>query len=157
MPTEMTLAAGISPRLVARRAARRVYYGHPAWRLVPGVLLGADGGAVRARGDEPDLDARGFRADRSREVAAVAHGGDGRRICGAACGGDGCGGGPSERSLVDRTDEWTYVMAEVRRQTNTLGDYYVSADSSRDEVNQAWGIDVLVSTAFTPTLAVLLD
>jgi len=105
MPAEMPLAAGISPRLVARRAARRVYYGYPAWRLVPGVLLGADGGAVRARGDEPHLDARGFRADRSREVAAVAQGGDGRRIGGAGCGGDGCGGGPSERALVDRAGQ----------------------------------------------------
>src|SRR6516165_6279149 len=107
----MPLATGISPQLVARRAARRVYYGHPAWRLVPGVLLGVDGGAVRARGHEPHLDARGFRADRSREVAAVAQGDDGRRISAAACGGDWCGGGPSERSLVDRTDDRTYVMA----------------------------------------------
>src|SRR6516164_9906980 len=111
MSSEMPLAARISPRFVARRAARRVYDGHPAWRLVPGVLLGADGGAVRARGNEPHLDARGCRADRSREVVAVAQGGDGRRIGAAACGGDWCGGGPSERSLVDRTDGGTYVMA----------------------------------------------
>src|SRR5262245_7326008 len=111
MPAEMPFAAGISPQLVARRAARRVYYGHPAWRLVPGVLLGADGGAVRARGDEPHLDARGFRADRSREVAAVAQGGDGRRIGAAACRCDWFGGGPSPRSLVDRTDDRTDVMA----------------------------------------------
>jgi predicted metal-binding membrane protein len=37
-------------------------------------------------------------------------GGDGRRIGGAACGGDGCCGGPSERAVVDRTDGRTYVM-----------------------------------------------
>src|SRR6516162_414065 len=115
MPAEMPLTVGISPRFVARPAARRVYYGHPTWRLVPGVLLGSDGGAVRARGDEPHLDARGYGADRCREVAAVAQGGDGRRIGAATCGGDWCGGGPSERSLVDgtddRTDDRTYVMA----------------------------------------------
>src|SRR5262245_20025613 len=107
MPAEMPLAAGVSARLVARRAARRVYYGRPAWRLVPGMLLGVDGGAVCARGDEPHLDARGFRADRSREVAAVAQGSDGRRIGAAGCSGHRCGRGPSERALVDRPDDRT--------------------------------------------------
>jgi len=75
--------------------------------------VGVDGGAVCARGDEPHLDARGFRADRSREVAAVAQGGDGRRVGAAAGGGDWCGGGASERSLVDRADGRAYVRTDV--------------------------------------------
>jgi len=66
-------------------------------------------------GNEPHLDARGCRADRSREVVAVAQGGDRRRFGAAACVGDWCGGGASERALVDRTDDRTdgrtYVMA----------------------------------------------
>jgi hypothetical protein len=45
----------------------------------------------------------------------------------------------------------------VRRQTNTYGNYYVSADSSTEEVNSAWGIDVLVSNQFTAGTAVLVD
>jgi hypothetical protein len=49
------------------------------------------------------------------------------------------------------------TWSAVRRQVNTYGSYYVAADPSSEEVNQAWGIDVLVSTAFTAGTAVLLD
>jgi HK97 family phage major capsid protein len=49
------------------------------------------------------------------------------------------------------------TWSAVRRQTNTYGNYYVAADPSSDEVNSAWGVDVLVSTQFTAGTAVLLD
>jgi len=39
---------------------------------VPGLLLGADGVAVRPRGHERRVDGSGRRTDRDREVAAVA-------------------------------------------------------------------------------------
>ena len=49
------------------------------------------------------------------------------------------------------------TWSAVRRVTNSLGDYYVAADPSSDEVDQAWGIPVLTSTKFTAGTAVLVD
>jgi HK97 family phage major capsid protein len=49
------------------------------------------------------------------------------------------------------------TWSAVRRQANTYGDYYVSADPSTDEVSSAWGVDVLVSTQFTAGTVVLVD
>lgn len=49
------------------------------------------------------------------------------------------------------------TWSAIRRQTNTYGDYYVSADPSTSEVNTAWGIPVVVSTQFTAGQFVLLD
>jgi HK97 family phage major capsid protein len=49
------------------------------------------------------------------------------------------------------------TWSAIRRATNTIGDYYAAPDPSTDEVNSAWGVDVLVSTAFTLGKVVLLD
>jgi hypothetical protein len=49
------------------------------------------------------------------------------------------------------------LWSAIRRTTNTLGDYYVSADPSAGEVDQAWGIPMLVSSKFTLGQAVLVD
>ena len=46
--------------------------GDPAWRLVPRLLLGADGRAVRGRPHEPRLDGADRGVHRGREAAAVA-------------------------------------------------------------------------------------
>ena len=46
-------------------------HGRPPRRLVRRLLLGADGGAVRARRHEPGVDGLRRRADRAREDAAV--------------------------------------------------------------------------------------
>ena len=50
---------------------RRPADGHGARRLVRGLLLGADGGAVRARRDEHRLDGPDRGPDRDREAAAL--------------------------------------------------------------------------------------
>ena len=49
------------------------------------------------------------------------------------------------------------TWSAMRRTTNTLGNYFVAADPSADEVNTAWGIPVVVSSKFPPTTAVLVD
>jgi HK97 family phage major capsid protein len=49
------------------------------------------------------------------------------------------------------------TWSAIRRVTNTLGNYMVSADPSTSEVNTAWGVPVLVSTAFTAGKFVLVD
>jgi hypothetical protein len=38
-----------------------------------------------------------------------------------------------------------------------MGRFYVSADPSQDQVDQAWGVEVLQSTAFAAGEAVLVD
>ena len=55
-----------------RDGAGRARMGIAARRVVPRLLLGADGVAVRARGDEPRLDGVRRGADRGREDGAVA-------------------------------------------------------------------------------------
>ena len=49
------------------------------------------------------------------------------------------------------------TWSAMRRTTNTLGNYFVAADPSADEVNTAWGIPVVVSSKFPATTAVLVD
>jgi HK97 family phage major capsid protein len=49
------------------------------------------------------------------------------------------------------------TWSAIRRQTNTYGDYYVASDPSEGQVNQAWGVDVLVSTQFTAGTFTLVD
>jgi HK97 family phage major capsid protein len=49
------------------------------------------------------------------------------------------------------------TWSAVRRQTNTLGDYYVASDPSSGEVDNCWGVPVLVSTQFVRGSAVLVD
>lgn len=49
------------------------------------------------------------------------------------------------------------TWSAIRRTTDTLGRYYAAADPSADEVNQAWGVPVLVSTKFALGEAVLVD
>jgi HK97 family phage major capsid protein len=47
--------------------------------------------------------------------------------------------------------------SEIRRQTNTMGDYYVASDPSTAEVLNAWGVPVLVTTQNPQGKGLLLD
>jgi hypothetical protein len=49
------------------------------------------------------------------------------------------------------------TWSAVRRHVDSYGRCYVSSDPSTDEVNNAWGVDVLTSTQFTLGQVVLLD
>lgn len=49
------------------------------------------------------------------------------------------------------------TWSAIRRTTNTQGDYYATADPTNGETGTAWGVPVLVSTAFTPGVVVLVD
>jgi HK97 family phage major capsid protein len=49
------------------------------------------------------------------------------------------------------------TWSAVRRHVDSYGRYYAARDPSGAEVNTAWGIDVLVSTQFTPGTFVLVD
>ncbi len=49
------------------------------------------------------------------------------------------------------------TWSTIRRTTNTLGNYFVAADPTTDEVNTAWGVPVVVSSKFTPGTAVSVD
>jgi len=50
-----------------------------------------------------------------------------------------------------------HTWAALRAEQDQYGRFYVAADPSRDQVEQAWGIDVLQSVQFTPGVGVLLD
>ena len=47
--------------------------------------------------------------------------------------------------------------ANIRTQKDSYGRFLSTPDPSQDQVETAWGIDVLVSIAFTPGEAVLVD
>jgi HK97 family phage major capsid protein len=49
------------------------------------------------------------------------------------------------------------TWAALRSQQDQYGRFYVAADPSRDQVEQAWGVDVLESNQFTPGVGVLFD
>ena len=70
LPGEVPQPAGLPDGLVALRACRCAADGRRTRRLVSGLLLGADGGAVRAGRDEPRLDGGGRGPDRAREDAS---------------------------------------------------------------------------------------
>src|SRR5690348_11942007 len=72
----MPKSAGIPARVLARRSPGGAPYGRTPRALVSGLLLGPDGGSVRAGGDEHRLDGGGGGFDRRREGASVAPRGD---------------------------------------------------------------------------------
>ena len=74
LPAQVPQPVDVPAQALAARAGRRAADGHRARRLVRRLLLGADGGAVRARGDEPRLDGLHRRPDRDREAPALAGG-----------------------------------------------------------------------------------
>ncbi len=76
LPGEVPQSAGVPARNVARRAARRAADGLQACRLVLGLLLGADGRAVRSRDHESHVDGIRRGTDRPREDPSVAPRGD---------------------------------------------------------------------------------
>jgi HK97 family phage major capsid protein len=49
------------------------------------------------------------------------------------------------------------TWAALRGEQDLYGRFYVAADPSTDQVEQAWGIDVLTSTQFTAGVGVLFD
>jgi HK97 family phage major capsid protein len=49
------------------------------------------------------------------------------------------------------------TWAALRGEQDLYGRFYVAADPSTDQVDQAWGIDVLTSTQFTAGIGVLFD
>jgi HK97 family phage major capsid protein len=49
------------------------------------------------------------------------------------------------------------TWSAIRRQVDSYGRYYVAPDPSDDQVNEAWGVPVLVSTQFSPGTFVLVD
>src|SRR5690349_9417390 len=56
LPPALSVSPGLSAPFVARRVRGRVSHGVYAWRLLRGLLLGADGGALRRGIDESGLD-----------------------------------------------------------------------------------------------------
>ena len=74
VPRKVPQPAGVPARNLARREPRRARDGIQARRLVPGLLLGADGRAVRARSHEHHLDGVHRRAHHAREDDPVAPG-----------------------------------------------------------------------------------
>jgi hypothetical protein len=80
VPSEMPLVVRLPHQLLAGRTWRGVLDGHSPGRVVPGLLLGPNGGALCARRDEPDVDGGAGSADRSGKASAVApHRGRSRR------------------------------------------------------------------------------
>src|SRR4051794_30553093 len=71
VPPPLPRARGVPARPLAPGAARRAADGRRARRLVRRLQLGADGGAARARRDEPDLDGANGRANRGRAGPAT--------------------------------------------------------------------------------------
>ena len=71
LPAQVPEPARVRAHRLAAGPARRAADGDRARRLVRRLLLGADGGAVRARRDEHRLDGLHRGADRDREAAAV--------------------------------------------------------------------------------------
>jgi HK97 family phage major capsid protein len=55
--------------------------------------------------------------------------------------------------LLLHVDTW----AALRAEQDLYGRFYVAADPSRDQVEQAWGVDVLQSTQFTAGEGILFD
>ena len=79
VPEQMPKPARIPPRRLARRSRRGAEHWDGARRLVPGLLLGVDGRAVRSGSHEHRLDGADLPTDRGREAAAVAPPGHHRR------------------------------------------------------------------------------
>jgi Predicted metal-binding integral membrane protein (DUF2182) len=71
LPPPLPVAPGLRPRPVAPGRGRRLPDGAGARGLLPRLLLGAHGPALRGRGDEPALD-RGSRALRAGRKAPAA-------------------------------------------------------------------------------------
>ena len=70
LPREMPHPGRLRHRPLARGPHRRLRDGRPSRRLLPNLLLGADGAVVRLRGDEPTLDHRPRRPRAGGEAAA---------------------------------------------------------------------------------------
>ena len=55
--------------------------------------------------------------------------------------------------LVLSPNTWSVI----RREKDNYGRYLVAPDPSKDQVNTAWGVDVLSTTAMTPGTGMLID
>jgi hypothetical protein len=88
LPLTLPRPAPRPPRGLRSRQVRRARGRGTQWRLVRRLLVCADGGAVRPRGDERDLDGARRRARRAREAPADAAGERRgcRRAAAGACG-----------------------------------------------------------------------
>src|SRR5262249_18752884 len=71
----MPLAPRLPHERLARRALGSLQYGHPTWALLPRLLLGTDGSAVRRRRHESALDCRSRRSCGNRKTFAEGRGG----------------------------------------------------------------------------------
>ena len=102
LPAALPEPARLPRRGVARRPGRRATDGRRTRRLVPRLLLAADGGAVRARRDERGVDGGHRGADRGGEAPALARRGHRRRGRDPGRAGDRRAGGSGARAGSDR-------------------------------------------------------